>query len=238
MTGSELLDAAVRRRSPATMPGFHYGRPQRNKGRTYPADPPAVEKIVAVMRYAGDRTTGLRTRALIVLLWRAGLRINEALSLAESTSMRLVAASSFDAAGRAPSPVGADAWDGSISTHGLRSTDDAHRRLAVRRRTANGRATLVRNCGSSHPPRSSSFCGCPPSLRSAAVAPRPRVRSHRSQRGRDGREGAPLVVIQRQLGHRNLGITSVYLEGIDSSEIVNTVHHRPPPVAPASAGLR
>src|SRR5947209_2028032 len=84
MTGSELLDAAGRRRSPATMPGFHCGRPPRNKGRSYPADPPSVEEIVAAMRCAGNRTSGLRTRALIVLLWRAGMRINEALSLAES----------------------------------------------------------------------------------------------------------------------------------------------------------
>ena len=36
------------------------------------------------MRCAGDRTAGLRTRALIVLLWRAGLRVSEALALAES----------------------------------------------------------------------------------------------------------------------------------------------------------
>jgi site-specific recombinase XerD len=43
-----------------------------------------VEEIVAVMRCAGNRQHGLRSRALIVLLWRAGLRISEALSLAES----------------------------------------------------------------------------------------------------------------------------------------------------------
>jgi hypothetical protein len=36
------------------------------------------------MRRAGDGPHGLRTRALIILLWRAGLRISEALSLAES----------------------------------------------------------------------------------------------------------------------------------------------------------
>ena len=55
MNSSELLDAAGRRRSPATMPGFHCGRPPRNKGRSYPADPPTVEEIVAVMRRAGGR---------------------------------------------------------------------------------------------------------------------------------------------------------------------------------------
>jgi Phage integrase family len=84
MTVLQLLDAAGRRRSPATLPGFHRGRPPRNKGLQYPADPPTVEEIVAVMRRAGDRQHGLRSRALIVLLWRAGLRISEALSLAES----------------------------------------------------------------------------------------------------------------------------------------------------------
>lgn len=44
-----LLDAAGRRRSPAT-PGYHRGRPPRNKGLRYPADPPTIEENVAVMR--------------------------------------------------------------------------------------------------------------------------------------------------------------------------------------------
>ena len=47
-----LLDAADRRRSPATMPGFRSGKAPRNKGRRYPADPPTVDEIVAVMRQA------------------------------------------------------------------------------------------------------------------------------------------------------------------------------------------
>ena len=52
------------------------------------------------------------------------------------------------------------------------------------------------------------------------------------------REGVPLTVVQRQLGHANLGITSIYLQGIDNSEIIDTVFARPPPMLPASAGLR
>ena len=51
-------------------------------------------------------------------------------------------------------------------------------------------------------------------------------------------EGVPLVVIQRQLGHANLGITSIYLQGIDSNEIISTVHGRPSPTISASAGLQ
>ena len=38
-----LLNRAGRRRSPAR-PGFHAGRPPRNKGLRYPADPPKVEE--------------------------------------------------------------------------------------------------------------------------------------------------------------------------------------------------
>ncbi len=83
MTVSVALDAAGRRRSPATMPGYHAGRPPRNKGRLYPADPPTVEEIVAVMREASDDRHGYRLRALIVVLWRGGLRVAEALALGE-----------------------------------------------------------------------------------------------------------------------------------------------------------
>ena len=81
---SVLLDAAGHRRSPATMPGYHRGRPPRNKGEQYPADPPTVEEIVVVMRTVGDRPDGHRLRAPIVLLRRAGLRISEALAMQES----------------------------------------------------------------------------------------------------------------------------------------------------------
>jgi hypothetical protein len=40
-------------------------------------------------------------------------------------------------------------------------------------------------------------------------------------------EGVPLIVIQRQLGHSNLGITSI--QGIDNAQIIETVHARPRP---------
>ena len=49
------------------------------------------------------------------------------------------------------------------------------------------------------------------------------------------REGVPLIVIQCQLGHTNLGITSIYLQGIDSTEIIDTVHARRPPMVPVDA---
>ena len=79
-----LVDAAGRRRSPVTIPGFLAGRAPRNKGMQYPPDPPRPEEIVQVMRQAGSDRHGLRVRALIAVLWRGGVRVSEALALRET----------------------------------------------------------------------------------------------------------------------------------------------------------
>ena len=88
MPSTRPLDIRGRRRSPATLSGCYQGRPPRNEGLRYAADPPTVEEIVAVMRAAGDDADAVRLRGLIVVLWRAGLRISEALGLSESTWTR------------------------------------------------------------------------------------------------------------------------------------------------------
>jgi integrase len=84
MESLPLLDRAGRRRSPATTSLFHKGLAPRNKGLRFPPDPPTVDEIIAVMQAAGDAPNGLRLRGVIVVLWRAGLRISEALSLNET----------------------------------------------------------------------------------------------------------------------------------------------------------
>ena len=62
------------------MPGFHADRPPRNKGLRYPADPPTVTEIVAVLQIVGDRLHGRRRRGLVAVLWRAGLRVRTLLA--------------------------------------------------------------------------------------------------------------------------------------------------------------
>jgi len=100
MTVLSVLDAAGRRRSPATLPGYHAGRPPRNKGIRYPADPPTVDEIVAVMRHTcGDRH-GWRVRAMIVVLWRAA-RASRKRSRSQSTTSTTGADRSWSAAARA-----------------------------------------------------------------------------------------------------------------------------------------
>ena len=51
------------------------------------------------------------------------------------------------------------------------------------------------------------------------------------------RESVAVNIIQLQLGHTDLGTTSAYLQGIDPSEIVDTVRFRRPPIMSATAGL-
>jgi hypothetical protein len=35
-----------------------------------------------------------------------------------------------------------------------------------------------------------------------------------------------LIVVQRRLGHTNLGVSSIHLQGIDDTEIIDTVYAR------------
>ena len=214
------------------MPGFHRGRPPRNKGLRYPADPPPVEEVVAVMRVAGESAYGLRTRALIVVLWRAGLRISEALALAESDLDRDRGAILVRRGkGGKRREVGMDrwAWEQIDPWLRLRVSLRVGAFLCVVHGPTQGRpwsAAAVRE-----------------TLRQLAVRAgvRRRFVPHQLRHAHAvemAREGVPLNVIQRQLGHANLGITSVYLQGIDNSEIIDTIHARAAPMLPASAGLR
>jgi integrase len=222
---SELpLDAAGRRRSPATLPEFHAGRPPRNKGMRYPADPPTIEEIVAVLRRAGDSVHGRRLRGLIVVLWRAGLRIHEALALAEADlDARRGSLLVRRGKGGRRREVGMDDW--------------AWEQLAP---WLQARVEL---------PVGPLFCvvhgatrGRPWAARVAREAGvRRRFAPHQLRHAHAvemAREGVPLIVIQRQLGHTNLGITSVYLQGIDNAEIIDTVHARRAPMVPVGSSLR
>lgn len=70
-----------RDRSPVTTPGYHLGRPAPNAGKKYPPEPLTEAEIYRLLDACRRNPVGRRTRALIVLLWRSGLRIHEALLL-------------------------------------------------------------------------------------------------------------------------------------------------------------
>src|SRR3954452_17831405 len=83
MPTSPPLDSPASRRPSVPGPGGQARRRPSNRGRHFPADPPRTEEVIAVMRCCDESDHGARARALIVILWRAGLRIQEALDLNE-----------------------------------------------------------------------------------------------------------------------------------------------------------
>jgi site-specific recombinase XerD len=207
------------------------GRSPRNKGLRYPADPPSVEEIIAVMRAAGYDPDGIRLRGLIVVLWRAGLRISEALALTETDL---------------------DAGWGAIV---VRCGKGGKRREVRMDRWASEQLAPWLTLRSAVPV-GALFCILRGPTRGRPWAPAGvRVQLHHEAARAEVRrrfaphqlrhahavemscEGVPLLVIQRQLGHADLAITSVYLRGIDNTEIVHAVHERPAPMIPAHNGL-
>jgi site-specific recombinase XerD len=232
MTTSTVFDAAGRRRSPATTPGYHAGPPPRNKGLRYPADPPTVDEIVAVMRHAANDRHGFRLRAVIVVLWRAGLRVQEALALTEhDLDARRGSMLVRHGKGGRRREVGMDEWGWEQLPPWL----SARAELPV--------GPLF--CIIDGPTRGRPWSGVAVRSEFRRIAARAGVRRrfapHQLRHAHAlelAREGVPLNIIQRQLGHANLGTTSIYLQGIDPEEIITAVRTRRAPMMSASAGLR
>jgi site-specific recombinase XerD len=183
------------------------------------------------MREAGNGPDGARLRALIVILWRAGLRIGEALDLGETDldSSRGAVLVRRGKGGRRRE-VGMDRW----------AWSQVETWLAIRRELPVGALLCVirgATCGRGWDQSSARKQLARTATRAGVrrrFAPHQLRHAHAVEMAH---EGVPLVVIQRQLGHANLGVTSIYLQGIDSSEIIETVHSRPAPVISATAGL-
>jgi site-specific recombinase XerD len=190
-----------------------------------------VEEIIAVMRAAGDDAHGRRLRGLIVILWRAGLRIQEALALAESDlDQRRGALLVQRGKGGRRREVGMDAW----------GWEELQPWLKRRLQLPVGPLFCVIN-GPTRGRHWSSAAARADLRRTALEAGvRRRFAPHQLRHAHAvelAREGVPLIVIQRQLGHSNLGITSIYLQGIDNAEIIETVHGRRQPMIPVSTSL-
>ena len=231
MESLPLVDRAGRHRSPATLASFHLGQPPRNKGLRYPADPPTVEEIIGVMRAAADTPDGIRPRGVIIVLWRAGLRISEALTLAETDLDRPRGALVVRRGkGGKRREVGMDRWAwGQLDAWlQIRATLPVGALFCVLRGPTRGRPCAP--------------AGIRSQLHAAALAAgvRRRFAPHQLRHAHAvemSREGVPVVIIQRQLGHADLGITSQYLRGIDNTEIIHAVHERPAPMIPATTHL-
>jgi site-specific recombinase XerD len=216
-------DGAARQRP---RPASIRGAPS-NKDLRYPPDPPTVEEIVAVMRVAGESPEGVRLRGIIVVLWRAGLRISEALALNE-TDLDPGRGSLVVRRGKGDKrrEVGMDRWAWAHLEPWLRLRSElpVGRLFCVLRGPTRGR------------PCASAGIRAQLHHTAARAGVRRRFAPHQLRHAHAvemSREGISLLVIQRQLGHADLAITSRYLRGIDNTEIIAAVHERSAPMIPA-----
>jgi hypothetical protein len=179
-----------------------------------------VEDIVAVMREASDDRHGNRLRALIVVLWRGGLRVQAALALGErDLDPRRGSVLVRNGKGGRRREIGMDAW----GWEQLRPWLDARLELPV------GQLFCVIDGPTRGRPWSSANARVEFRRLAAQAGIRHRFAPHQLCHAHAvelAREGVPLNVIQRQLGHAKLGTTSISLQGIDTEEIIATVHAR------------
>jgi integrase len=158
-----------------------------------------VQEIIAVMREAGTDRHGARLRALIVVLWRGGLRIQEALSLSERDldSQRGSLLVRNGKGGRRPE-IGMDAW----GWEQLRPWLTARVALPV------GPMFCVIDGPTRGRPWSSAAVRSELRRLAAQAGVRRRFAPHQLRHAHAvelaAREGAPLNIIQRQLAHVNL----------------------------------
>jgi site-specific recombinase XerD len=68
-------------RSPVTLASYRQGKAAPNKGMKYPIEVLTPQEVDALLRVCGHGLAGWRNRALIITLYRGGLRISEALAL-------------------------------------------------------------------------------------------------------------------------------------------------------------
>lgn len=186
------------------------------KGRKYPPKPLSRSDVLALLDALPDTWYGLRNRAFIIVLWRAGLRLSEALDLEvrdvdPSTGTVHVRHGKGDRS----RTVGMD----------QRSMGELERWLEVRG-TAPGYLFCTRKGGrvASSYVRSDLL----PKLREKAGV-QSRVHAHgfrHTMAFELAMEGVPVEVIRKQLGHSNLGTTTLYLDHLGAKDVIDAMSRR------------
>ncbi len=201
------------------------GQRPANYGKKYPAEPLTKEEVNRLLAATGRGPGGLRNRALLVVLYRSGLRISEALALY---------------------PKDFDAAAGSISV--LEGKRRKHRIVGIDRQAAavveqwlaeraalglNGRhplfCTITRDGGEEGRPLGAAYCRdlCKRLGRKAGIEKRVHPHGLRHTHAFElANEGVPMHVIQDQLGHDDLSTTGRYLRHVAPTALIKTMQAR------------
>lgn len=191
-----------------------------NKGKKLPPEPLTGDEVRTLISMCSKRAlTGVRNRALIVVLYRAGLRISEALSLrtkdldVEAGTLRVL-----HGKGDRSRVVGLDdgAW--------------AVLQVWLDRRAAAGlKGQPPIFCTLRGEPIKASYIRAllPRLARRAGIERRVHAHGLRHTHAYElSREGTPLLVIQTQLGHASAATTDRYIAHLNPAVAVEAIRSR------------
>lgn len=190
-----------------------------SKGRRYPPEVLSSAEVRALLVACGGTTfTGIRNSALLVVMWRSGLRCSEALDL-KPADVNFAAGSIRVRSGKGGKSrtVGCDAqgldhvraWLGMRQAAGVESDYLFCTRDGGRLASRYVRALMTR-------------LG-----KQAGIGHRVHPHSLRHTMATESvREGVPITRISKQLGHSSISTTQTYVDHLHPMEVVDTYRAR------------
>ena len=191
-----------------------------NKGQRYPAEILTSDEVKALIRACSSRApTGIRNRGLIVVLYRGGLRISEALALKlkdldrDAGTIRVL-----HGKGDRARTVGLDPTAFAVIERWL----DRRSSLGINNRallfcTLDGKALATAYVRSL----------LPRLAKRAGIEKRVHAHGLRHTHAAElAREGVPVNVIQAQLGHASLAVTDRYIRHIAPEQLIEAMRAR------------
>lgn len=213
----ELLNEAI---SAVAAENYTVVRSASNKGKKLPPEPLNGDEVLKLIKACNPRVpTGIRNRALLVMMYRAGLRVSETLALKpKDLSPEECCVRILHGKGDKSRTVGLDAGSWSIIQRWL----DKRSALGI-----NGHKTV--------------YC----TLKGGPVSPRnvqqlltrlgkkcgieKRVHPHglrHTLASELDREGVRVRIIQQQLGHSSVATTDAYLRNLHPQEVIEAIRDR------------
>lgn len=194
--------------------------PPANKGRRLPPEVLTEAEVSALLRACSNRApTGVRNRALIVLMYRGGLRVGEALALRPKDLDRAAGLIRIlHGKGDRSRTVGLDPQAFAVLERWL------DRRAS---RGINGHAPIF--CTLAGQPISTSYVRVllPRLAKKAGIVKRVHPHGLRHTHAAElAREGVPARLIQEQLGHSSLATTDVYLRKLAPQDLIDAMQKR------------
>jgi site-specific recombinase XerD len=191
-----------------------------NKGQKLPPEPLTANEINALLHTCSNRApTGIRNKALIVVLWRAGLRCQESLSILPKDldhtqgTIRVLMGK-----GKRSRLVGLDPQAWAVLQRWL----DRRHELGI-----NGRSPVF--CTLTGKPLSHQYVRnlLPRLARKANIEKRVHAHGLRHTHAFElANEAVPIHVIQQQLGHTSLATTDRYIRHLNPQKVVETMQAR------------